>query len=588
MDGLIVRFEGLGQPNCLDERHQLRMFKRIFTPEFVSKCLYLKGPAAVKCLDIIFRRPVPTPTCMRLPVRSYMFASLRTSLRHDYFRPEPGADLEELIMEDDGGNSSAKQVPVRISCFYVPGIVTDDVLYALAVTPNREIYRHTAVQAIIDIVWQAHGLRSSISELALEFVSVSCLCVATYLTVEHRAGCQEHIFGIGGDLSMEALQGQGFGIGRRLADGNEASATPMSELWVTLIFMAGIAIREARMEIQSGLYLMRRGIILEYLLDPGTILDWARILSSLIVLPFLALEIEVAFLLAAVAFMRWLKLLHCLNGFSRFGPRILPIMGTFRAMLPFCVVISFYIAAFSHSGWALHICEPVQQVYRLSMLGEFDLRTIQNDHGRFYQNIWFCICSFFMSVALLNVFVGVMSESYDRHQDASTMTFLKHRANINLRCFLNNGRIHEASVVNARSKVKLDFNEAHVWVCHTAKDADDFAADFEGRIAVMKRFTEEQAQMVSKNLEQLRAEISQAAEGLRSLEGCQEDFNKLLVMALAGQFQGQQVINGDGDAEVGDDGESAEQSDTVFSDDTRASPNGEVDSIQITDSSNIF
>merc|ERR1719387_2517788 len=136
-----------------------------------------------------------------------------------------------------------------------------------------------------------------------------------------------------------------------------------------------------------------------------------------------------------------------------------------------------------------------------------------------------------MSVALLNVFIGVMSESYDRHQDASQLTFLKHRANINLRCYLRShvtGSANEHKIVNAKTKVKLNFEEAYVWVCHTAKDADDFSADSEGRIAVLKRHTEEQATAITRGLDALRFEITQAMDGIHNFEHAHEELDKLL------------------------------------------------------------
>jgi len=225
-------------------------------------------------------------------------------------------------------------------------------------------------------------------------------------------------------------------------------------------------------------------------------------------------------------------MLYCLNAFERFGPRILPIIGTFRSMLPFVVVVGFFVAAFSHSGWVIHICQPLQQVYRLALLAEppQDITTLVGVSDTL-QQLWFVFGIFVLTVALLNVFIGVMSESYERHQDQSSRTFLMHRATFNLRSFLQSGSALKSKkqdkdvMTNARKTSQITFNEAYVWVCHTSKDADDFNSGSHGRIAMLKRHSEEQTEYLMTYIERVRGDCEAVVSSIDYIVEKQIQYN---------------------------------------------------------------
>jgi len=291
------------------------------------------------------------------------------------------------------------------------------------------------------------------------------------------------------------------------------------------------------MEFWEAMYLYNRGLGHVYASDDGNYVEWTRILCTLSLLPILAAEFDVPPLLALVCFLRWLKLLYTLNGFMRFGPRILPIIATFRSSVSFCVVIFFFVVAFSHSGWALYVCEPIQQVYRLSLLGEYDLRHMVAENNVLH-HLWFIACAFLMPVALLNVFIGVMTESYDRHQDQCHTTFLQHRANLNVRYFLQSSFAQEAGQkkkdepTNARKIQQITFERSYLWVCHAGKDADDFTAALEGRMSMVKRHAEERTDRCLKSVDGMSGDVRRICKELQVLARKQVQLNNRLRLVL--------------------------------------------------------
>lgn len=114
-----------------------------------------------------------------------------------------------------------------------------------------------------------------------------------------------------------------------------------------------------------------------------------------------------------VALQRWLSVLWFLRGFATFGPKLLPILNTFKSLGSFFVVLGFYACAFLHMAWsfgggARSLFEIAAITYRLGILGDFELHAemvpegiLVGDDMDAWIYVWYLACSFLLTIFMV-------------------------------------------------------------------------------------------------------------------------------------------------------------------------------------------
>jgi len=157
-------------------------------------------------------------------------------------------------------------------------------------------------------------------------------------------------------------------------------------------------------------------------------------------------------LLGIVIFTKWMQLLFSLCQFPIFGMHILPITSTMFDIGPFCVVMAVCIMSAANLYYALNIHGPMRSfmiMYRLVILSEVNPDDLENVFGtdmrvdadgtilqtissktKYYfvvQGVMVFI-SFIMSVALMNLFIAVLTVSYRAYAEKALVSFSRHQA----------------------------------------------------------------------------------------------------------------------------------------------------------------
>lgn len=156
----------------------------------------------------------------------------------------------------------------------------------------------------------------------------------------------------------------------------------------------------------------------------------------------------------------WYRALFSLRGWVTFGPGILAILRALQDTVPFVMVTVCCLFAFTHAYYLIETREVrggVHEIYatflpvfRLAMLGDFDLFElegqdtvfVEDDDGNlepddppFGGRCLLAHCLFFgtsimMTVMMLTLLTGILSNNYDRFMEYSRAHFLREQAAI--------------------------------------------------------------------------------------------------------------------------------------------------------------
>lgn len=340
----------------------------------------------------------------------------------------------------------SEDLSVKLSFIQVPGAASPLVLRALAVTPRLQVYHTRTAQAIVLAAWQK--IRAIfIVDVVLEMVQ---LMAVGHLTMNIKPYGDERTE-FEKDVNMDEEH------------------TPIS-FWIIFV----IWVKCLLAEVQRARVFVRQGWGQD-LLCLNEAWEWVCLLMMGTLLTFLVCGTTIATaspLLSFVGFTRWWKVLYSLRGFDYFGQRILPILGAFREMLPFLVVMAFYGGALMHAFYALShhtLSEVTISLYRLGVIGEMDMtdsvwgtgESASQEWWRDLQLVWFVAGSFLFTVALMNIFIAIMSSAFDRMEERADADFLRTRSMICLVYVLSYQDI-------ARLCRQRDWtgHDEVIWVCH--------------------------------------------------------------------------------------------------------------------------
>lgn len=140
---------------------------------------------------------------------------------------------------------------------------------------------------------------------------------------------------------------------------------------------------------------------------------------------------------------------------------MLPMLCAIRGAMAFAVMMMFGLAAVTHSyfvvgardlpgGTGMSIYASFQPIWRLAMLGDFDMFFLEGTDAVFEPNAQgvlepkdpnpgenfalvhgiFMLTTVFLTVLMLNLLVGILGENYSRYEDQALVLFLRERARI--------------------------------------------------------------------------------------------------------------------------------------------------------------
>mmetsp|Transcript_7425 Transcript_7425/g.16160 ORF Transcript_7425/g.16160 Transcript_7425/m.16160 type:complete len:385 (+) Transcript_7425:82-1236(+) len=212
--------------------------------------------------------------------------------------------------------------------------------------------------------------------------------------------------------------------------------------------------------------LCSKGLFWHYYMDINNILTVGNICSTGVVLAYLVVDsvgignsVEWRTMLACVVFIRWMVLLYKVRAYDHFGLKALPIMQAMYEAGPFSVVVVFYLLGIAHAYYTLGVNPGFQSImlsFRMGLLGEVDVPDLAGQHTSegntptrhdYIVGALMAFVTFTLTMTLLNIYIGILSLSYERAYPDSWRTLMKVRINIVVR--------HKAFRVGSRVALRL-------------------------------------------------------------------------------------------------------------------------------------
>jgi len=318
---------------------------------------------------------------------------------------------------------------VTIARLQVPDPIHPVVLHGLAFTPRRQVLDTIAAKALAQLSFE-RATQRIVTHILLELASLGCI---TRLAEAVRSG----------DLLEENLA----------ADPAGRSIIVVCWCLVAFVWLKNLF---AELCLITGYF--RRGWMSDYF-SPLSLASWFHSLLFGIFGAWLGIGMARGFerrpdearpLMAAVGCTQWISVLYACRGFQRFrlGPRILPIFAALTEVGDFVLITLFFAGSCCHAAYALSNHEISYRyimfsVYRLGFLGDFatreDVLYLPEDDPNaeptsqtVFQYLSFVIFSFVIAIAMTNIFIGVMSNAFDFHQERVTELFVRSRAKMGL------------------------------------------------------------------------------------------------------------------------------------------------------------
>mmetsp|Transcript_65535 Transcript_65535/g.166007 ORF Transcript_65535/g.166007 Transcript_65535/m.166007 type:complete len:1320 (+) Transcript_65535:261-4220(+) len=399
-------------------------------------------------------------------------------------------------------------VPVRFARLRIPGICHPVVLHGLAYTPRVQVLSTLAARAIAQAAFSQHT-----RELAFDvFAEAVSLLSITRLTSAVRSGeMQEEMPGMDSVALVEFY----------------------------LAFIIVVWFKNTTDEICLLMGYCYQGWVSDYF-------TWQKFWVWLHTFGMIVLWCWAGHgsfygyyqiglvrpLLATVGAMKWIRLLYAFRGTSTFrlGPRILPIIFALGEVTDFVLITMFFTCACAHVSYALSekstsLNSVLFSSYRLGFLADFeipdDVFFISEGEEAFkwqpFQTAAFILFSFVVSIALTNIFIGVMSNAFDYHSERVSELFVRTRAAIALDHALRGvGRRslchHICGLRLTGLHSKWISHDLRIWFCfkHTEQDEDSDTLTVRGTINTM-------GETILKRLEDL-SKFDDLAKRLTALE----------------------------------------------------------------------
>mmetsp|Transcript_60495 Transcript_60495/g.129805 ORF Transcript_60495/g.129805 Transcript_60495/m.129805 type:complete len:967 (-) Transcript_60495:143-3043(-) len=357
-----------------------------------------------------------------------------------------GRDLEFIyklapVAEDVGtlayamGFTPSRTVPIEVQQCLLPGIHRDlEVRFALAEAPSDKVFGTPGCQAIVENGWKEMHLWKVWDSVAN--LMVVLLFLVNSLAMDHTSAQT---------LDMERPA-------KEICKSINVYVVPMLSLfWLRSVFI----------EIGQAFGCFWLGTLSSYIsfdefVDVAMITLMAFVLRTCVQHEFFGMDVVSKWdriLMAITVFSRWLKVLNSCRGFRIIGPRMLPILRALQDMYPFLAVVFCPLFGFVHAYQCLGIRTPSAafiDIYRLAFFGDFDLDEMEEVNGEYEkvsEDRWqwvdpeptpffyivrlvMMVAGFVLTITFMNIFIGVLSKSYEEADNSKEALFIASRANM--------------------------------------------------------------------------------------------------------------------------------------------------------------
>jgi hypothetical protein len=215
----------------------------------------------------------------------------------------------------------------------------------------------------------------------------------------------------------------------------------------------------------------------------------------------------------------------------RVGLHILPVVECLKESVSFLLVIAFALVASTCAFWGLSdrsVFSVFWSMYRLGLLADFDAE--DDIFGGVAESVgWECIAfvltSLFISVTLMNIFIGIMTGLYDHHQSRVVELFVKRRALTTLRYMLHVEEVKRFRKLTCPSRDRLRHSKTRqLWFCFKDED-DDGLFDNDDDLS-LRSVLRRELKDVKSGIEKLEREVEglkRDKSGISPLEGEAEE-----------------------------------------------------------------
>lgn len=199
-------------------------------------------------------------------------------------------------------------------------------------------------------------------------------------------------------------------------------------------------------------------------------------------------------------------MLYSLRGFRFFGPKLLPILEALKEVGLFFLIVAPPFLGFVHAYHALGIrtaLKSFMDMFRLGFLGDFDIEELEDIDGSYHADewnttvwnwedpdptdmrgpVWIILMGMgiMMTISLMNIFIAVLSENFDRNFSNREQLFLHARANM-LKDVFAMCAVIERIWDSMRPKRRINPSAAstnekghydYLWLCKLDKSSDN-------------------------------------------------------------------------------------------------------------------
>lgn len=315
----------------------------------------------------------------------------------------------EILQFDSLMNNRTFMAPARVLQCILPDVLNNEyVLYAIAHASNEDIFEFHGCQAIISLGWSQAWLSAFVDSV----LSITLAIIFAVITVF-------------------------------LSRAEPASAFGFVLLGTAAVLVTVNLLKE--LCLMQGMFLL--GKLRQYWFQVGNSLDWFRLVLSYMVLAFLALEpvqwqqpsSDLSVLLAVTALFRWGDVLTTFRGYQWVGEKVLPIERALLSSRTFGAIVLVACCAFTNAYVALglsgseSIFHSFFVVYRLGFLSDLEHRVWNSqdeDPARDMAAVLGIFTALIMTVVMMNIFIGILSESYAQAYRNRHLSFQRERSRI--------------------------------------------------------------------------------------------------------------------------------------------------------------
>lgn len=315
----------------------------------------------------------------------------------------------EILQFDSLMNNRTFMAPARVLQCILPDVLNNEyVLYAIAHASNEDIFEFHGCQAIISLGWSQAWLSATVDSV----LSISLAILFAVITIF-------------------------------LSRAEPASAFGFVLLGTAAVLVTVNLLKE--LCLMQGMFLL--GKLRQYWFQVGNSLDWCRLVLSYMVLAFLALEPEqwqrpssdLSVLLAVTALFRWGDVLTTFRGYQWVGEKVLPIERALLSSRTFGAIVMVACCAFTNAYVALglsgseSIFHSFFVIYRLGFLSDLEHRVWNSqdeDPARDMAAVLGIFTALIMTVVMMNIFIGILSESYAQAYRNRHLSFQRERSRI--------------------------------------------------------------------------------------------------------------------------------------------------------------